>query len=94
MSNPSICIPKINVNTPKHFIKNIFEKHNLGKIKKIHIVSTNKFNKAFIHFEYWYDNVKSLKVREYLNNQLDFKIMYNEPWYWKCFVYFKKSETK
>ena len=91
MSNPIICIPKINVNTSKHFIKHIFEQHNLGKIKKIHISSNNKFSKAFIYFEYWYDNPKSLKVREYLSNDLDFKIMYNEPWYWKCCIYLKRK---
>ena len=29
-------------------------------------------------------NQRTAKVREILNSGLDFKIMYVEPWYWKC----------
>ena len=82
--NPSICIPKVDRNITKNFIYNIFDRHNFGKIKKIDLVKMNKVNKVFIHFEYWYNNDKSLKVRELLSSGYDFKIMYIEPWFWKC----------
>ncbi len=82
--NPSICIPKVDRNINKKFIYSIFDKYNFGKLKKIDMVRMDKGYKVFIHFEYWYDNTNSLKVREILKSGLDFKIMYMEPWYWKC----------
>ena len=40
--------------------------------------------RVFIHFKCWNDSVNSLKVRELLSLGQDFKIMYVEPWFWKC----------
>ena len=48
------------------------------------MVKMNRGFKVFIHFKYWYNTPKSLKVREILSSGLDFKIIYVEPWYWKC----------
>ena len=84
MSNPSICIPKVDQNINKKFIYDIFNRYNFGEIKKIDMVKMNRGFKVFIHFKYWYNTPKSLKVREILSSGLDFKIMYVEPWYWKC----------
>ena len=84
MSNPSICIPKVDRNINKKFIYDIFNRHLLGKIKQIDMIPNKKHYRVFIHFHYWYTNEKSLKVKQILADGLDFKIMYVEPWFWKC----------
>jgi hypothetical protein len=84
MSNPSICIPRVNKNITRKFICDIINKHNFGEIKKIDMVKMKKGFKVFIHFKYWSNNIKSLKVRKILASGQDFKIMYAEPWFWKC----------
>ena len=84
MSNPSICIPKVDQNINKKFIHTVLNRYNFGEIKKIDIIKMSKGSKVFIHFKYWYNTDKSLKVREILSSGLDFKIIYVEPWYWKC----------
>ncbi len=82
--NPSICIPKVDQNITKNFIYGVLNRHKFGEIRKIDMVKMNKGFKVFIHFKYWFNNEKSLKVREILSSGLDFKIMYVEPWFWKC----------
>ena len=84
MNNPSICIPKVDQNISKNFIYSVLNRYNFGEIKKIDMIKMNKGSKVFIHFKYWYNTDKSLKVREILSSGLDFKIIYVEPWYWKC----------
>ena len=84
MSNPSICIPRVNKNITRKFICDIINKHNFGEIKKIDMVKMKKGFKVFIHFKYWSNNIKSLKVRKILASGQDFKIMYAEPWFCKC----------
>ena len=42
MSNPSICIPKVNKNISKKFIYDTFNRHNFGEISKIDMVKMNK----------------------------------------------------
>jgi hypothetical protein len=84
MSNPSICIPKVDRNITKKFIYDIFNRHLFGKIKQIDMIPNKKHYRVFIHFDYWYNNEKSLKVKKILADGLDFKIMYVEPWFWKC----------
>lgn len=80
----SICIPKINRNIKKQFIREIFDSHNLGKIKNVDLILLGKNKRAFIHYSSWYDNEKSLKVKKYLDEGKDFKLIYNSPWFWKC----------
>ena len=84
MNNPSICIPKVDHNITKKFIYTVFNRYNFGEIKKIDMIKINKGYRVFIHFKYWNDSVNSLKVRELLSLGQDFKIMYVEPWFWKC----------
>ena len=84
MNNPSICIPKVDQNISKNFIYTVLNRYNFGEIKKIDMIKMNKGSKVFIHFKYWYNTDKCLKVREILRSGLDFKIIYVAPWYWKC----------
>ena len=81
--NPSICIPKVEKHNKKLYIW-CLNRHKFGEIRQIDMVKMNKGFKVFIHFKYWFNNEKSLKVREILSSGLDFKIMYVEPWFWKC----------
>ena len=80
----TICIPKMNRNTNKSSIKEIFNLHNFGTIENIDLILLGKNKRAFIHYSSWNNNEKSIKVKNVLENNEDFKIMYNMPWFWKC----------
>ena len=82
-----ICIPKVEGDVNKHFIQSTFEQYNIGPIKKINVVySKEKKNKlAFIYFHHLNDSEKSTKIKQYLEKGLDFKIIYDFPWFWKCY---------
>ena len=91
MDGPIICIPKVDRNINKQFIYNKFAKLNFGKIKKIDLINTNYTKRAFIHYHCWNSNERSTKVKNWLIEGKDIKIIYNKPWYWKCSA-FKKTE--
>jgi len=80
----TICIPKMNRNTKKSYIKQLFDLHNFGTIENIDLILLGKNKRAFIHYSSWNNNEKSIKVKNILENGNDFKIMYNMPWFWKC----------
>lgn len=82
-----ICIPKIKETINKKFINDIFNEYNLGPIKKINVVySKEKANKlAFVYFHHLNTSENSIKIKKYLDEGLDFKIMYDFPWFWKCY---------
>ena len=84
MDGPIICIPKVDRNINKNFIYDIFERANFGKIKKIDLINTNYTKRAFIHYESWNTNKRTIKVKNWLIEGKDIKIIYNKPWYWKC----------
>lgn len=85
--NVCICIPKLDETITKKFMFKIFENHNIGSIKKIHLVQLkNKNNKlGFIYFNNLNSNKNGELVKQCLENEEDFKIMYNFPWFWKCY---------
>jgi len=82
-----ICIPKIKETINKKFIIDTFNEYNLGPIKKINVVySKEKANKlAFVYFHHLNTSENSIKIKKYLDEDLDFKIMYDFPWFWKCY---------
>ena len=82
-----ICIPIIDENINKQFITNVFNNRKIGPIKKIHLVySKEKKNKlAFVYFHRLNDNKNGDLVNNCIENELDFKIIYNFPWFWKCY---------
>jgi len=80
----SLCIPRVECIYTKNDIQQIFDKCNLGEIGRIDIVSNHKehakYNRIFIHFKkMWNEN-----AIERIRNGGSIKIVYNEPWYWKC----------
>ena len=86
-----ICVPKIEAKYDKRFIFQTFDYFKFGKIKKIDLINFNKFNRAFIHYISWNNDERSLWVKEILDNGLDFKIIHDTPWYWKCSKSISKS---
>lgn len=89
MQNISIYIPRVFANITKERMENIFENLDIGKVKNIDLISkiTNKgekYNSAYIHFDYWYDNTSNQNLQYRLLNQSDkeTRIVYDDPWYW------------
>lgn len=92
ITEPSICIPRVSSNITKSYIKNIFEQiFGNNSIERIDLVkktySNNKlYYTAFIHFNYWNDSSNVQAIRNRIMNNQTFKIVYSEPWFWKCSI--------
>ena len=92
ITEPSICIPRVSSNITKPYIKNIFEQiFGNNSIERIDLVkktySNNKiYYTAFIHFNYWNDSSNVQAIRNRIMNNQTFKIVYSEPWFWKCSI--------
>ena len=84
----SICIPRIFKHISSDFIADIFQnKLKLGMVKRIDVISNTingQFNKAFIHFESWYDNTNAISVQNKLLHDITIKVVYDSYWFWKC----------
>src|SRR6056300_344272 len=87
---PSICIPRIEyLQTSEKEVKQIFEKA-LGSnkcIKNVIFVNNhndNKFKRGFIHLNFWPDNEKAQMMRNRLLADVQLKIMFNDPLFWRC----------
>jgi hypothetical protein len=88
-SNPSICIPRVFNNISEERIRNVFEQLHLGKISRIDLIDrTNergeKYKRAFIHFEYWFNTQDAFTARSKLLEKKELKIVYDNPWFWKA----------
>lgn len=46
------------------------------------IVPEHNFKKVFVHFKYWNDGNDNLKTT--LNEGKIIKVVYDNPWFWKC----------
>lgn len=92
ITEPSICIPRVSSNITKPYIKNIFEQiFGNNSIERIDLVkktySNNKiYYTAFIHFNYWNNSSNVQAIRNRIMNNQSFKIVYSEPWFWKCSI--------
>ena len=80
----TLCLPKIDTNTTRKQLYNIFNKYNFGPIKKIDLITLSQSKRAFIHYQSWNNNEKNKKIKSYLDEGLDIKIIYDFPWFWKC----------
>ena len=89
-SEPSICIPRVFKSTTRKDIYNVIEKLDLGAVDRIDMVAkTNdrgeSYNKVFIHFKTWNKrNSTAQATRDKLLKGEEIKIVYSEPWFWKC----------
>lgn len=88
----SLCIPRVITNITELQIKKIFEELELGEIEHIDIVpkfysNGDKFNRVFIHMKKWFVNKNAIYAKERLHLGKEFKIIYNDPWFWKVSAY-------
>ena len=90
-SSPSICIPRVFDNITRDFIGKTFDELFGGRyVESIDFVTKTSekgetFKKVFIHFHSWPTrNREVVAVREKLLAGGEVKIMYDEPWFWKC----------
>jgi len=90
MAAYSICIPRVFANIRWKRVKGVFEQLGLGEIDRVDLVSrTNEngdnFQRCFIHFKSWADTENARAVRDELDKGGNIKVIYDDPWFWKCF---------
>ena len=91
-STPSICIPRVFANVTKREVREVFEQVLGGGhacIERIDLISRTDqsgtpFGRVFIHLRFWPKTEQAQAVREQLLAGEQVKIVYDEPWYWKC----------
>ena len=82
----TICIPKVDNDIRKDFIFDVFNQYHFGKLKYVKIKKKNNISTAFVHYTYFNKDEKSQYVKKLLEDEKDIKIMYDMPWYWKCYI--------
>lgn len=88
-NNPiSLCIPRLSLDTKEQFIRQTFNKLNLGQIGKIDLIvkrneNGSSYKRAFIHYTNLNNNENVLYIKSRLANDQDIKVVYDNPWYWK-----------
>jgi hypothetical protein len=104
----SVCIPRIIENITRKDIRDVFENIvGLGCVERVDMVSKKNhrgehYNCVFIHLKEWPNNDVANQVRERLLQGQDIKLVYDDPWYWKCNVsrvpkpnhYYNKAESR
>tara|TARA_B100000963_G_scaffold335262_1_gene329240 strand:- start:2158 stop:2424 length:267 start_codon:yes stop_codon:yes gene_type:complete len=80
----TLCLPKIDSNTTRNQLFNVFNQYNFGLINKIDLITISNSKRAFIHYKNWNNTEKNKKIKDYLDDGLDIKIIYEFPWFWKC----------
>lgn len=86
---PVLCIPRAEACINEACIRNAFHTLNIGIIESTRILENKKNNTSFIiiHFQTWFDNERSRKIKSLLDNGNCFKIIYDFPSFWKCYTY-------
>jgi hypothetical protein len=92
---PVLCIPRVYSNITEARICKIFNDLNMGDLDHIDIVpmTSQSFNRVFVHFKRWNNSKNSNIARERLLKGEEIKIIYDEPWFWKISAY-RKSKRK
>ena len=86
----TICIPRINKDIKKEKIQTVFEQYTFGDLYKIVILENNYFNKVFIHYNSLYNNKNTQLILKMLDENTYFNIIYETPWFWKCYKFYDK----
>lgn len=89
---PSICIPHARSTVTWMHVKEVFEElFGVGSIERVDVVNRNsagrgnEFTKIFIHFKEWPDTEMATQFKRNILDDKCMKIVYDEPWYWKCY---------
>jgi hypothetical protein len=93
-SNPSICVPFIFSNISRSHIRRVFEELKLGKIACIDLHLAAKCQRAFIYFDYWNTTERVNDIKARLADGKEIKIIYKDPWYWKCYLNHGRRPSK
>jgi hypothetical protein len=89
-TEPSICIPRTFPNITWKRVKEVFEQVLDSKcIDRIDMIRRrandgSEFKRVYVHFKYWPNDTQSQEVRQRLLDGNDIKIVYDDPWFWKC----------
>jgi len=87
---PSICIPRTFANITWRDVRDKFEGIvGRGCVERVDIINkTNRqgqpYRCVFIHLKEWPVTELALQVRERLLDGEDIKLIYDDPWFWKC----------
>jgi hypothetical protein len=90
ITEPSICIPRTLNNITWRQVKETFEVLlGKGTVERVDIVASKgddaqPFCRIFVHFRYWPNNAESMAVRQRLIDGEVIKVVYDNPWFWKC----------
>uniref|UniRef100_A0A6C0LIK0 RRM domain-containing protein n=1 Tax=viral metagenome TaxID=1070528 RepID=A0A6C0LIK0_9ZZZZ len=88
---PSICIPRVFSNITKKDVVDAFEKI-LGRncIDRIDMIykrdGINGYQRVFVHFKKINQSDNYDIMIDRFTNEQDVKVVYSEPWFWKCSV--------
>ena len=81
----SLCIPRVESTYTKEFIRGVFNNCHLGVIDTIDIVPNHKehakYNRVFVHYN---EMTSDFHLTRLLNGS-SLKVVYDGPWFWKCF---------
>ena len=84
---PSLYIPNVSARTTKWDVAKVFKKLAWGEVTNIKVVFRNKYNQVFIDFKKWnMDDSDVADIRSKLLQGKTIKVVYDEPWFWKCSV--------
>ena len=90
-SNPSVCIPRVFANINKRDVKEVFEQilGVRGCVERVDLISKTTedgtpYGRVFVHFRFWPKTDQATSIRDQILSGGTVKIVYDEPWYWKC----------
>jgi len=93
ITHPSICIPRtfptIRGEQTKRAVFNTFKDLRIGHIDRIDTVhktdkNGERFCTVYVHLKWNVDNQLARDTRQKLLDGQDVKVVYDEPWFWKC----------
>jgi len=89
MTNPIICIPRMDANISKDKIFNVFSTLKIGKIIKITENSSYKtpeYKRVAISIQ-WNQTPSADYIINRLQTKQSVNVIYSAPWFWKCTEY-------
>lgn len=93
ITHPSICIPRtfttIRGEQTKRAVFNTFRDLRIGHIDRIDVVHKTdsrgeRYCTVYVHLKWNVTNTLARETRQKLLDGNDIKVVYDEPWFWKC----------